>query len=358
MSGTSLDGLDLALVQFWSEDVHLRHKLLAGHTYPYSQRWLDAFSELPNTSARLLALADMELGRWMGTMTRKFIDEHCIPQALPTPAYVGSHGHTLFHEPDTGFTTQIGHGAYLAAAAQLPVVADFRTADVALGGQGAPLVPIGDALLYSTYSACLNLGGIANISFRTHAGSTLAFDICAANQVLNLVAAQLGMAYDAGGEVAKRGKLQPHLLAELNTLEYYAQPAPKSMGREWVERYVYPLLDAEAYSPTDVLHTYCLHIAQQVKNTVTLHGITGGILCTGGGSFNTFLVSCINAELARTAWVELPDADTIQYKEAIIFALLALLRVHGYANCLPEVTGASVPVVGGAIHDPLGMLGC
>lgn len=348
MSGTSLDGLDIALVRFMNNGGKLGYQLIDGTTVVYSEQWKRAFKELPTTSALLFAQAHNELGRWMGQAVKQFLkgQKH-------QPEFIGSHGHTIFHQPDQGLTVQIGCGAQIAAQTGLVTVNDFRTYDVALGGQGAPLVPIGDKLLFTDYVACLNLGGIANISFDDSAGKRLAFDVCAVNQVLNHLAARFGLDFDAGGTLARSGKLLPNLLNELNALPFYQDDKPKSLGREWVQQQVLPLLDEETESANDLLHTYSVHIAHQIRAVVDRENLTGPILCTGGGTHNTFLVDLINRELARKAWLHVPDQATINFKEAILFALLAYLRLKHANNALSSVTGASRDNIGGAVYAGL-----
>lgn len=351
MSGTSLDGLDLALVRFQHDGATITFELIAGETVPYSSRWDQALREVPSTTALQFMHADAELGRWMG---------HAAKQFLATQSYkatiIGSHGHTIFHQPQLGFSTQIGHGGQLAVAAQLPVVSDFRMVDVAMGGQGAPLVPVGDQLLFGNYAACLNLGGIANISMQTLSLGRIAFDICPVNQVLNFLAARHMQSFDAGGELASRGKLLPHLLAQLNELSYYALSAPKSLGREWVEQELIPILDEETHAAEDLLHTFGIHVAEQIAAVVDKYGLQGEVLCTGGGTHNLWLIDQINRKLAKRAWLHVPDQNLVDFKEAILFALLAVLRLYGVPNALASVTGAIQDSCTGAIHDPYGML--
>ncbi len=348
MSGTSLDGLDIALVRFSNNGGRLGHQLVSGRTVPYSSQWKRAFAELPITTALLYAQADHELGKWMGQAIKTFLKDQ-PKEIVAQVAFVGSHGHTIFHQPDLGLTAQIGHGAQIAAQTGLTVVADFRTLDVALGGQGAPLVPIGDLILYSDYVACLNLGGIANISYDNKAHKRVAYDICAVNQVLNHLTARMGADFDEGGAMAKTGKVIPDLLNNLNTLPFYQDDKPKSLGREWVQQQVLPLLDEETESTENLLHTYCHHIADQLRIVVERNDLQGPILCTGGGTLNTYLVDTINRALARQAWLHVPDLDTINYKEAVLFALLAYLRLKRVPNALSSVTGASRDNIGGAV---------
>ncbi|NQV03341.1 MAG: anhydro-N-acetylmuramic acid kinase, partial [Bacteroidia bacterium] len=267
------------------------------------------------------------------------------------------------------WSTQIGKGAAIAAETGLPVVCDFRSTDVALGGQGAPLVPIGDQLLFTDYHYCLNLGGFANISF-VQEGKRIAYDICPANMVLNTLANQAGQAFDDNGNMARSGKILPGLLESLNHLSYYHQPAPKSLGKEWVESTINPLLDPLIQHPAtlslrgaeaarepkqerrgnkiqDLLHTFCEHIAIQAGNNTGINRVDK-LLITGGGAMNSYLVERIRHYAAPQ--IILPDLQTIHFKEALIFAFLGLLRWRNEINILSSVTGAKRDSVGGAIY--------
>jgi anhydro-N-acetylmuramic acid kinase len=286
-------------------------------------------------------------GSFVGQQVHSFVQQHGI-----RPDFVASHGHTIFHQPGNHISLQLGHGAYIAANAKLPVISDFRTLDIALGGQGAPLVPIGDELLFGEYDYCINLGGIANVSFSQN-GSRLAFDICACNMLLNTLANSVGHSYDHNGELANAGKLQPELLQELNSPAYFAAPAPKSLGKEWVLEHSLKALDASDASTPDKLHTTCHHIAIQLKQALPLlHEGQHRVLLTGGGAFNLFLVQLLQEYLGEQYRVEVPDPEVVSFKEALIFAFLGVLRWRGEHNCLSSVTGAAHDNSGGAIYLP------
>jgi anhydro-N-acetylmuramic acid kinase len=247
---------------------------------------------------------------------------------------IASHGHTIFHQPEKGFTFQLGNGASIAAETGIPTVADFRTGDVALGGQGAPLVPVGDKLLFSDYESCLNLGGFANISFDQH-GKRIAFDICPVNFILNDLAQKSGWPYDTGGELGRSGNMNRELLEQLNQLAFYRQSPPKSLGREWMNHYFMPLMAADEIPLNDQLRTAYEHIAIQISNASPVHG---KMLVTGGGAFNTFLIERLKHHLKCE--IVIPHAEIIQFKEALVFAFLGLLRFMGEINCYASVTGA------------------
>lgn len=352
MSGTSLDGLDLACCHFKLNHGKWEYSVLASETIPYDEEWQQRLAGLMEVDALTFIKTDRALGKWMGEQVRTFMNRHHIqPQAL------ASHGHTVFHLPEEGYTVQIGHGFNLMVACGLPVINDFRSLDVALGGHGAPLVPVGDELLFSDYTYCLNLGGIANISAASPAGR-IAYDICPANGVLNYLARQLGQPYDEDGKEAASGTVSEPLLAQLNNLSYYQQLPPKSLGYEWVQAQILPLLSASNTSVPDQLATFCKHIAEQVAASVKqlqkkkADGEQARLLVTGGGAFNLYLVMLLQQHLTPYGVeVVVPDKQTIGFKEAIIFAFLGALRLKGEPNCLRSVTGASSDNCGGVIYD-------
>lgn len=345
MSGTSLDGVDLAYCDFSTlSDGSLSHSLLAAETYPYPREWEQRLRGLHDSPAVEYALADVQLGHYLGTLVNRFRAAHPGPVDL-----VASHGHTIFHQPHIGFTAQIGDGNAIAAETNLPVAFDFRRLDVALQGQGAPLVPIGDALLFGDYDACLNLGGFSNISFQGDANQRVAFDVSPCNMALNSLALRLGMPFDPDGNLARGGKLSSPLLAALNALPYYGQPAPKSLGKEWYLSQFEPLLDA-SLPAADLLRTVTEHIAIQISSLLNDKQLRT-LLVTGGGAKNSFLIERIQ-HLAPKCLTTIPPSDTIDYKEAIIFALLGYLRVSGKHNTWSSVTGAMRDSAGGLLVDP------
>lgn len=335
MSGTSLDGVDIAVVRFKPEE-GWAYELLAGTTVPYSPSWKERLQAALHAPAGALALLHAELGTLYGQLATDF-----LRQTGHRADLIASHGHTVFHNPAARLTFQAGHPAYLAAAAGLPVVADFRTLDVALGGQGAPLVPIGDRLLFGSYDYCLNLGGFANISFE-RSGQRLACDTGPCNMALNALAEREGREFDAGGAMARSGSVLSELLERMNAPEYFKKPLPKSLGREWYDETFRPLLAAGETS--DLLRTCVEHIAMQVAAWTTPGA---NLLITGGGAYNEFLIERITA-LTR-AHVTVPADSLIQFKEAIVFALLGALRWRGEINCLASVTGAARDSSGGVV---------
>jgi len=343
MSGTSLDGVDLAHCVFHLADGRWSFEIKEAETVSYSDSWKSRLASLPSKSAMEFVAADREYGDYLGQLVKKFISNNHLQVD-----FVSSHGHTIFHQPEKRITSQIGSGAALAAACGLPVVCDFRSLDVALGGQGAPLVPVGDRLLFSDYDYCLNLGGIANISFEKNS-ERIAFDICPANMPLNALAQMEGQAYDKDGALARKGYIHETLLNNLNSLDYYSLAYPKSLGREWVEDKFFPLLNTNSLSIADRLCTCCEHIAIQIANVIKSNGDTGKLYITGGGAFNKFLVERISEHLSSQ--IMLPEAKLVNYKEALIFAFLGVLRWRGENNCLKSVTGASKDSCSGAVYS-------
>lgn len=332
MSGTSLDGLDLALCEFDFSDGNWEYRIETAETIQYDSEWKGRLSGLEDSTALDYARTDAEFGHFLGRMVNGFLSRNSLHAD-----FIASHGHTIFHRPSDGFTSQIGKGAAIAAETGMTVISGFRDHDVALGGQGAPLVPIGDELLFGKYSACLNIGGFSNISFR-RSGNRIAFDICPANIVLNALARETGNDYDRDGLMARSGRVDASLLGELNELEYYRKPYPKSLGKEWVLQHVYPLTDHSGLTIEDKLATFTTHIAIQI--TRALSDIPGGeMLVTGGGAHNIFLTDLLRQQ--RIANVIIPDHYVVDYKEALIFAFLGVLRYRGEINCLKSVTGAS-----------------
>lgn len=341
MSGTSLDGVDIAFCTFILKDGKWHYIIEKTETVTYPEEWRDRLSKLENESALEFAKTDADYGHYLGMITKKFHLEHYLK-----PDFIASHGHTIFHQPDRRFTSQIGKGSAIAAETGLPVVCDFRSPDVALGGQGAPLVPIGDKLLFGNYACCLNLGGFANVSFEK-SGSRIAFDICPVNIVLNYLASFMHKEYDENGNSARNGALHQPLLDTLDNLEFYRKIPPKSLGKEWVLLEVHPVLKQFDIPIEDKLRTFTEHIAGQVADVVNTENLSD-ILITGGGAFNSFLIGRIRERTQLN--LVLPDPLTINFKEALVFAFLGVLRWRNEVNCLRSCTGASYDNIGGSIY--------
>lgn len=348
MSGTSRDGLDLAACLLRHEQGSWTYDLLAAESIAYDQVWQERLGHAMQLPATDLLALDVDLGRWMGQQANQFIVKHELK-----PDVLCSHGHTVHHQPECGFTHQIGNPHLLHAATGIPVVADFRQADIALGGQGAPLVPVGDQLLFADYEVCLNLGGIANLSL-AHQGQRLAFDIAPANLVLNSLAQREGLPYDEGGRLAFAGRHNKALAAALDALPYYGLTGPRSIGEELVKATYLPLLAQFEAPTTDLLHTYGCHVARQIARAIqqaspALAATGYTLLLTGGGALNAFLVEKIGYYCGSEVSVRVPEQQVIEFKEAIVFALLGVLRLRGETNTLASVTGASEDSCGGVL---------
>ncbi len=338
MSGTSLDGLDLAFCDF-KDSRQFRLEKFA-HV-PYPKEWVRRLSEAHDLSALELLVLERDYSEFTAQHLSNFIEVHQID-----PEFIGCHGHTIFHRPNENITHQILDGSIIAARTGCITVCDFRSLDVALGGQGAPLVPVGDELLFHQYDACLNVGGFANISFKSK-GVRTAFDICPANIVMNYLSKKLGLDYDENGKIASQGIVNETILDSLNDLKYFKRKAPKSLGREWVEEEVFPLIGND--SAENLLATFVAHIADQCAASIREIG-PESVLTTGGGAHNKFLLK----EIAKRVDAEilLPSKEIIDYKEAIIFAFLAKLRLDEHTNTLCSVTGARRNSCGGAMYLP------
>jgi anhydro-N-acetylmuramic acid kinase len=330
MSGTSLDGLDLALVEFFLNRDNWEYRYLATTTSPYSNSWHEKLSKARFLDTESLCLLDRDYTDYLANQIQFFMNQNIeYPVDL-----VCSHGHTVHHQPEKGITVQIGNQSHLSSLLKTTVVCDFREQDVALGGQGAPLVPGGEFYLFQDYAACVNLGGFANISLLGEA-RLIAFDIAAANLVFNAYAQRQNLSYDAGGVIASKGVLIQSLFEELNGLSYYKLPFPKSLGVEWIGEQLEPILASyESETTENLMHTYSVHLATQILKVLPN---SGKILFTGGGAHNTFLMDQIKK--MSKAQICIPDRVMIDYKEAMVFGFLGLLKYLGKDNCFSSVTG-------------------
>jgi len=339
MSGSSLDGLDLALVRFTHND-NWSFELLAFGTEPLSQTALTAIENAYKGSALDLALAHKTIGTEFGFAAKKFLEEKNEMANL-----ISSHGHTIFHRPDLGMTFQAGSGAEIATITGIDTVCDLRTTDMALGGQGAPLVPLGEKALFPEHRLFLNLGGIANISI--HGEKISAFDICPCNMMLNFLAKEKDLPYDDNGTLARSGKLHQELFDRINAVLPSGSGQPHSLGREHFDKQLKPLLQNSALSTQNKLSTVVEVIATAIANVL---GKASGetIMITGGGAFNSYLIERIEA--LGKAKTHIPDKTIVEFKEAIIFAFLGLLRLRNESNCSSDVTGARMDNIGGAIY--------
>jgi len=346
MSGSSMDGVDLALCEIQEENGNFSFKMLQTATYDYDEKWRLRLSKLRTQNALTYVKTDIFYAHFLAELINDFITTNNLKVDL-----VASHGHTIFHNPEVKTTAQIGDGATLAAKTKLPVITDFRRADVALNGEGAPLVAIGDKLLFGEYDFCLNLGGFANISANTN-GKNIAFDICACNILTNRLARDIEQPYDNNGEIAEKGKIDYDMLNELNELEFYQQEGPKSLNRDWISDALWPIVKEFRELPLeDRMKTVVDHIAFQIGKAIEKlsDGNSDGkrLFITGGGAFNTTLIDHIKSH--TEAEIIIPENDMVNYKEALIFALLGFLRVQNKANTIATATGASEDVIGGAM---------
>ncbi len=344
MSGTSLDGLDICFAEF-RFDEKWEFEIKAAKCFGYDDEWKAKLGSAHLQFKDELDKLHLEFGRFIGEQTRTFLET----SNLPKPNLICSHGHTVLHEPEKGITLQIGDGQEIANITGITCMNDFRSLDVSLGGQGAPLVPIGDELLFSEFDACLNLGGFSNISFKEN-DIRKAFDICPVNIVLNELANRLDHPFDQNGELSKSGKLNEPLLNHLNGLNLYAEENRPSLAREWVESNVNPLLRAANLSEVDLLRTFVEHVAIQIARVIETKVAGGRVLVTGGGAYNSFLMERMQAY--SLADLIVPEKQTIEFKEALIFAFLGVLRTENQINVLRSVTGASGDSSSGVMHFP------
>lgn len=342
MSGSSLDGVDLAFCEFYF-DTKWDFKIKKAETIPYPEEWKLMLQELPKANAQKLAEQDIAYGVFLGSLVNSFIKKHSL-----TPDLVSSHGHTIFHAPEKKFTYQLGNGQAIATTTGIATVADFRQKDILLGGQGAPLVPIGDELLFNDMDICLNIGGIANLSYNAN-GKRLAFDICPANQILNHLSMQLGKEFDFNGEMAALGKLNTPLFEALNKDGFYRQAPPKSLSNQYVKENFIELVDKFEAPLEDKLYTCVKHIAYQLQQSI--RGLrVNNIMISGGGARNAFMATAIQKETLLK--VIIPSEDIIDFKEAMVFALMGLLRFQNKTNCLASATGAREDSTVGIVYLP------
>jgi anhydro-N-acetylmuramic acid kinase len=342
MSGTSVDGLDISACFYEKKNDKYQYKILEAITINYSNIWKSRLLNAENLSGRALQELHIDFARFCAEQINMFIKRNNLE-----PDFIASHGHTIFHQPKKGYTLQIGCGATIAALTGITTVSDFRQMDVALGGQGAPLVPIGDLLLFTNYDVCINLGGFANISVKEN-GNIMAYDICPVNIVLNELCGKLNLPYDDQGNIAKSAEVNLALLEALNKLEFYQQKAPKSLGTEWVRSNFNGILHQfeNVISVQNCIATITMHAATQIAAAIPAH--SKNILLTGGGALNKYLINCIQEK--TRAHINVPELNVIHYKEAVIFGFLGFLRLNNEINVLQAVTGAKTDSSSGVIH--------
>ncbi len=335
MSGTSLDGLDIACCHFKKKHKQWSYSIKAATTVRYPSSWAQKLSTAHNLPGEELIQLDASYGKFLGKVCGDFVKKHKLKVD-----FIASHGHTVFHQPKQGFTYQLGNGNALQAVCGIPVVCDFRSLDVMLGGEGAPLVPAGDKILFSEFDICLNLGGIANLSTDI-GGKRRAFDICFSNMGLNYLMNSIGKAYDVGGRMAAGGSVHQPMLKELDEVYAVLRPKRPSLGREIFEQRIVPILDLTGISLKDKLRTFTVSAAREIGKAVIAAKNKTNVLCTGGGTYNSFLISQLLEQCGDEATIIIPEDDIIKFKEALVFAFLGVLKVRGEVNCLQSVTGAT-----------------
>jgi anhydro-N-acetylmuramic acid kinase len=348
MSGSSIDGIDIVFTELLEQGGAWQYEIQHTACVPYDKIWYQKLQQSVFLSAKDYLLLHIEYGQFIGQEINKFIDEKNLQHQVNL---ISSHGHTTFHLPEKKMTHQLGDGAAIAAKTKLPVVSDLRSIDVAFGGQGAPIVPLGERLLFNEYNYFLNIGGIANISVHK-LNEVIAFDVCAANRVLNMLAQKMDLAYDNEGLISSQGRLNEDLLQKLNALEYYKLPAPKSLANSFGTDIVYPLLNSFNMNVEDTLCTYIEHICVQIKNSLQAfkEDKVQYLFITGGGAFNTFLIKRLQKNLDEINFeIVIPSNEVIKYKEALIMALLGALRWREQYTVLSSATGASRNSIGGAL---------
>jgi len=346
MSGSSLDGLDIVFVELKENNNNWQFTLQASACIEYDNEWCNKLKQASHLTAYDYNLLHTAYGHFIGKQVNGFIETNQLKGKVDL---ITSHGHTVFHSPLNHTTTQLGDGAAIAAITEINVVSDLRAIDVALGGQGAPIVPVGEKLLFNEYDYLLNIGGIANISINRE--DYVAFDICPANRILNMLANNNGQPYDAGGLIAAKGIINNNLLSQLNNLDYYKQAYPKSLANSFGTDIIYPLIQSFNLPVENALRTYVEHIAIQIKDVfIKINPSKGKLFITGGGALNTFLIERISF-LLTPLQIEtiIPSKEIINYKEAIIMSLLGVLRIRNEYTVLSTVTGASRNSIGGAL---------
>lgn len=348
MSGSSLDGLDIVYTHLEEVRGQWSFEIINAGCIEYDAEWLRLLKNAHELSVPDFLRLHTRYGRYLAAQVKAFTDANALEHKID---FIASHGHTVFHEPANHTTFQLGDGSVLAAATGLPVISDLRALDVALGGQGAPIVPVGDKLLFHDYDYLLNLGGIANLTVK-NGGDIIAFDVCPANQVLNVLAQKAGMDYDADGLLAASGNLLADVLDDLNDQDYYKRSAPKSLSNDQAMELVFPSLTQSSHAVNDMLHTAVQHVAEQVLEAVKRYSVGvehPRMLVTGGGAFNRYMVSRIQELLDGIVTVVVPDAQTVKYKEAVVMALTGALRWREETNVYSSVTGASRDSISGAL---------
>lgn len=344
-----MDGLDLALVDFFFKNRKWKFKIVRCSTVPYNINLIKKLAGASDLSGWELAQLDVEFGKYIAEKAIDFISG-----IAKKPLFIAIHGQTVFHKPPDGVTYQLGHGAPINALTQLPVICDFRSVDVALGGQGAPLVPMGELHLFPENKIFVNLGGIANISCHYSSNNILAYDVAACNILTNFLAHKTNKSYDKKGEIAAKGRLLPGLLKKLNNFPYFKLQPPKSLHRDTIEQNYFQLFEDIDNEIEDLMATVVEHISHQIAISINTMEINSDVLVTGGGAYNEFLIEKLRAKSKKNIIV--PKPPIIEFKEAVIFAFLGILRLLNTPNCLASVTGAPINSINGSIYGDFGSI--
>ena len=349
MSGSSLDGLDIVFAEFQENAGQWNFEIQFASCEAYENGWIDKLKNAVFLPAKDYLLLHSEYGKYLGQKVNGFIEKNEIEHQVNL---IASHGHTTFHLPEKRMTHQLGDGAAIAAETGLPVISDLRALDIAFGGQGAPIVPLGEKLLFPDQHFFLNIGGITNVSAEIK-NEMIAFDVCPANRILNMLSAAEAKDYDDGGSMAASGHINDEILQKLNSLDYYSQPFPKSLANSFGTEIIYPIINNAGLNTNDALCTYVEHICVQIKNSLQpffINSVVQQLMITGGGAFNTFLIDRLSKHLEEINFeIVIPDKKVVNYKEALIMALLGVLRWREQNTVLASVTGASRNSIGGAL---------
>lgn len=347
MSGTSLDGLDLCAVEFERTNGRWTYRIHAFETIPYrGTLWPEHLTAAYRDRGALRTQVSHEFALWCQGQWLDFGARHQFAAHA-----VAHHGHTVEHDPLRGITVQIGHEASAFASSPIPVVGDFRSGNVARGGQGAPLVPLADRDLFEDFAVCVNLGGFSNASWTDGGGLRRAGDLGPCNGLLNPLAGELGRDYDPEGTYAATGTARP--TPDLEKLHYYGAPFPKSLGREWMETDFLPAFNAKRPNRTeDALATASAHIAWSIAQGLrAANAPKGPALLSGGGAYNTDLIRRLRETAPEWEWTVAPK-DILEAKEALAFAYLGLLRLRGEPNVLASYAGGTADGCDGSIFGP------
>lgn len=349
MSGSSLDGLDVCYTYLEESRGVWKFDIQYAECIGYSEEWTEKLAHAQHMDAGNFFKLHTAYGKYIAELVNDFIIRHSIQHRVD---FIATHGHTVYHDPVHQTSFQMGDGATIAAITGLPVISDLRAMDVALGGQGAPIVPIGDKLLFSDFDYWLNIGGIVNITVRDKE-QIHAFDVCTGNQALNTLAKNEGKDFDEDGNMARAGKLLVAVLGQLNDQDYFRKPAPKSLSNDAAMELVFPVLMESPHLNADLLRTMVQHIAEQVVEVVKHYPHEKGfakMLVTGGGAFNNFLIETLQQVLQPLQVnVVVPYEQVVKFKEALVMALIGALRWREETNVLSSVTGASRDSISGAL---------